>query len=92
MSKIHCLPTLCWYRQHQFSSFSGILWRRSYPFTSHLIASTLQLDIMYSLENVHFLLDEMVLNGYVVETAKMNVLRPIDLMERESQKAESMFR
>jgi AP-4 complex subunit sigma-1 len=53
---------------------------------------TLQLDIMYSLENVHFLLDEMVLNGYVVETAKMNVLRPIDLMERESQKAESMFR
>jgi AP-4 complex subunit sigma-1 len=52
----------------------------------------LQLDIMYSLENVHFLLDEMVLNGYVVETAKLNVLRPIDLMERESQKAESMFR
>lgn len=57
-----------------------------------LLVSTLQLDIMYSLENVHFLLDEMVLNGYVVETAKMNVLRPIDLMERESQKAESMFR
>jgi AP-4 complex subunit sigma-1 len=47
---------------------------------------------MYSLENVHFLLDEMVLNGYVVETSKLNVLRPLDLMERESQKADSLFR
>ena len=38
------------------------------------------------------LLDEMVMNGYIVETNKGNILRPIDLMERESQKAESMYR
>jgi Clathrin adaptor complex small chain len=49
-------------------------------------------DIMYSLEIIHFLLDEMVQNGHIVETNKMNVLRPLDLMERESQKAESIYR
>ena len=54
--------------------------------------SICELDIMYQLEQVHFLLDEMVMNGYIVETNKMNVLKPLDLMERESQKAESMYR
>mmetsp|Transcript_20921 Transcript_20921/g.34567 ORF Transcript_20921/g.34567 Transcript_20921/m.34567 type:complete len:162 (+) Transcript_20921:88-573(+) len=55
--------------------------------------SICELDIMYQLEQVHFLLDEMVMNGYVVETNKNNVLRPLDLMERESQKADQgMFR
>jgi AP-4 complex subunit sigma-1 len=54
--------------------------------------SICELDIMYQLEQVHFLLDEMVMNGYIVETNKSNVLRPIDLMERESYKAENMFR
>jgi AP-4 complex subunit sigma-1 len=54
--------------------------------------SICELDIMYSLESVHFLVDEMILNGFIVETAKLNVLRPIDLMERENQKAESLFR
>jgi AP-4 complex subunit sigma-1 len=55
--------------------------------------SICELDIMYQLEQVHFLLDEMVVNGYVVETNKNNVLRPLDLMERESQKADQgMFR
>lgn len=54
--------------------------------------SICELDIMYQLEQVHFLLDEMVMNGYVVETNKSNVLRPIDLMDRESKKTEGMFR
>jgi AP-4 complex subunit sigma-1 len=55
--------------------------------------SICELDIMYQLEQVHFLLDEMVMNGYIVETNKTNVLRPLDLMERESQKADiGMFR
>jgi AP-4 complex subunit sigma-1 len=34
----------------------------------------------------------MVMNGYIIETNKGNILRPLDLMERESQKAESMYR
>lgn len=54
--------------------------------------SICELDIMYQLEQVHFLLDEMVMNGYVVETNKSNVLRSIDLMDRESKKNEGMFR
>lgn len=55
--------------------------------------SICELDIMYQLEQVHFLLDEMVMNGYIVETNKNNVLRPLDLMERESHKADQgMFR
>lgn len=55
--------------------------------------SICELDIMYQLEQVHFLLDEMVMNGYVVETNKSNVLRAIDLMDREGKKNnEGMFR
>jgi AP-4 complex subunit sigma-1 len=54
--------------------------------------SICELDIMYQLEQVHFLVDEMIQNGYIVETNKGNILRPLDLMERESQKAESMYR
>jgi AP-4 complex subunit sigma-1 len=54
--------------------------------------SICELDIMYQLEQVHFLLDEMVMNGYIVETNKSNVLRPIDLIDRESKKTEGMFR
>ena len=54
--------------------------------------SICELDIMYQLEQVHFLLDEMVMNGYVVDTNKRNVLRSIDLIDRESKKNESMFR
>jgi AP-4 complex subunit sigma-1 len=47
---------------------------------------------MYQLEEVHFVVDEMVQNGYIVETNKVNILRPIALMERESQKSDAMFR
>lgn len=54
--------------------------------------SICELDIMYQLEQVHFLLDEMVMNGCIVETNRLNILRPLDLMERESQKADSMYR
>lgn len=54
--------------------------------------SICELDIMYQLEEVHFLVDEMVQNGYLAELNKTNILRPIALMERESQKADGMFR
>jgi len=54
--------------------------------------SICELDIMYQLEEVHFLLDEMVMNGYIVDTSKGNILRPIDMLERESKKGEAMFK
>jgi AP-4 complex subunit sigma-1 len=34
------------------------------------------------MEKAHFLLDEMVINGRVIETNKNNVLKPIILMEK----------
>ena len=54
--------------------------------------SICELDIMYQLEEVHFILDEMVMNGYIVETCKGATLRPVDLLEKESRKREAMFK
>jgi AP-4 complex subunit sigma-1 len=54
--------------------------------------SICELDIMYQLEEVHFILDEMVMNGYIVETCKGATLKPVDLLEKESRKREAMFK
>lgn len=43
-----------------------------------------ELDIMFNLEKAHFILDEMVLNGCIVDTNKANALNPIYLMDRHS--------
>merc|ERR1719158_1980116 len=43
-----------------------------------------ELDIMFNLEKAHFILDEMVLNGCIVDTNKANALNPIYLMEKHS--------
>lgn len=53
--------------------------------------SICELDIMYQLEQVHFILDEMVMNGFIVDTNKINILRPLDLIDRETKKEESIF-
>lgn len=44
-----------------------------------------ELDIMYNLEKAHFVLDEMVSNGCIVETNKANILLPIKMMEKISR-------
>ena len=41
-------------------------------------------QIMFNLEKAHFILDEMVTNGCIVETNKQSILRPIALMEKSS--------
>jgi AP-4 complex subunit sigma-1 len=41
-------------------------------------------QIMFNLEKAHFILDEMVMNGYIVETNKISILKPIHLMEKSS--------
>ncbi|KAG4054578.1 hypothetical protein PC123_g10300 [Phytophthora cactorum] len=46
--------------------------------------SVCELDIMFNLEKAHFILDEMVMNGYIVETNKISILKPIHLMEKAS--------
>ena len=43
-----------------------------------------ELDIMFHLEKAHFMLEEMVINGAIVETNKTNILGPIQLMDRNS--------
>lgn len=52
--------------------------------------SVCELDIMFNLEKAHFILDEMVMNGCIVETNKSNVLKPIALMEKTSE--ETIFK
>ncbi|KAL0015632.1 hypothetical protein SO802_002701 [Lithocarpus litseifolius] len=58
----------------------------------HLLVETMdrhfgnvcELDIMFHLEKAHFMLEEMVINGCIVETSKTNILQPIQLMEKSS--------
>ena len=44
-----------------------------------------ELDIMFNIEKAHFILDEMVTNGAIVETNKANVLKPVLLLEKVSK-------
>ncbi|KAK9824391.1 hypothetical protein WJX72_009950 [[Myrmecia] bisecta] len=41
-----------------------------------------ELDLMFNLEMAHFIVDEMLMNGCIVETNKTNVLAPIQLLEK----------
>lgn len=43
-----------------------------------------ELDIMFNLEKAHFILEEMVTSGLVVETNKANILKPVLLLEKVS--------
>nr|ALD47953.1 adaptor protein complex 4 subunit sigma [Isochrysis galbana] len=45
-------------------------------------ANVCELDIMFNLEKAHFILDEMVMNGCIIETNKNNVLAPIHLLDK----------
>ena len=44
---------------------------------------------MYHIEKAHYIVDEMVANGAIVETNKANILRPIQLMDKTSSVEES---
>ena len=41
-----------------------------------------ELDIMFNIEKAHFILDEMVANGYIIEMNKTNILNPLVLMDK----------
>jgi AP-4 complex subunit sigma-1 len=36
-----------------------------------------ELDLMFSIDISHHILDEMVINGHIVETNRANVLKPV---------------
>ncbi len=45
-----------------------------------------ELDVMFNVEKAHFILEEMLANGCVVDTNKTNVLQSVMLMEKEQKK------
>ncbi|KAK9810668.1 hypothetical protein WJX73_008890 [Symbiochloris irregularis] len=45
-------------------------------------ANVCELDLMFNLEMAHFVVDEMMMNGCIVETNKQNVLAPVQLLEK----------
>ena len=47
-------------------------------------------QIMFNLEKAHFILEEMVMNGSILEANKANILKPIALMEKASE--ENLFK
>ena len=49
-----------------------------------LLLTQCELDIMFNLEKAHFILDEMVMNGCIIETNKNNVLAPVQLLDKAS--------
>jgi len=44
-----------------------------------------ELDIMFNIEKAHFIIDEMVMSGYIVETNKTNILNPVVTVVKASQ-------
>ncbi|XP_060243451.1 AP-4 complex subunit sigma-1 isoform X4 [Meriones unguiculatus] len=44
-----------------------------------------ELDIMFNLDKVHIILDEMVLNGCIVETNRTRVLAPLLILDKMSE-------
>ena len=60
----------------------------------HLFVETLEkyfenlseMDIMFNLDKVHMILDEMISNGVIVESNMTNILKPIIVMDQEVRK------
>ena len=44
--------------------------------------SQCELDIMFNLEKAHFILDEMIMNGCIIETNKNNILAPVHILDK----------
>ena len=45
-----------------------------------------ELDIMFNIEKAHFILDEMVMSGYITETNKANILAPVIAVVKQDGK------
>jgi AP-4 complex subunit sigma-1 len=46
---------------------------------------------MFHIEKAHYIVDEMVANGYIVENNKVNILKPLALMDKSASAEESIF-
>lgn len=47
--------------------------------------SVTSVQIMFNIDRAHMILDEMVMNGHIVETNKSRILAPIAVMEKSSR-------
>lgn len=47
---------------------------------------------MFHIEKAHYIVDEMVANGYIVENNKTNILKPLGLMDKVSAQEDSIFK
>lgn len=47
---------------------------------------------MFHIEKAHYIVDEMVANGAIVENNKSNVLKVLTLMDKSASAEESIFR
>jgi AP-4 complex subunit sigma-1 len=54
--------------------------------------SVCELDIMFHIEKAHYIVDEMVANGAIVENNKVNILKPLALIDKSASQEESIFR
>jgi len=48
----------------------------------HYFSRVRELDIMFNLEKIHMIVDEMVCNGYIIETSKIRILQPIKYLDQ----------
>mmetsp|Transcript_18265 Transcript_18265/g.30632 ORF Transcript_18265/g.30632 Transcript_18265/m.30632 type:complete len:154 (-) Transcript_18265:303-764(-) len=53
--------------------------------------SVCELDIMFHIEKAHYIVDEMVANGAIVENNKSNILKPLGLMDKSTSAEDSIF-
>lgn len=72
-----CLLTMQWLLYFTLVDFPFL-------FPSFQLQLQCELDIMFHLEKAHFMLEEMVMNGCIVETSKSNILTPVQLMDKTS--------
>ena len=49
-----------------------------------LAVNNLPFQIMFNIEKAHFIIDEMVMAGYIVETNKANILNPVGAVVKTS--------
>jgi AP-4 complex subunit sigma-1 len=53
--------------------------------------SVCELDIMFHIEKAHYIVDEMVANGHIIENNKTLILRPLQLLDKNSAESTSIF-
>ena len=48
-----------------------------------------ELDIIYNIEKAHYILDEMIMNGQIVETNKTLILAPLYVLDKLQEWSEN---